>query len=296
MIPVLAALAARSAVSVLHGADTSYRGDEVLDAVHQTAAELQAAGIQRLALAADNGPGWLIVDLAARLAGITLVPVPDFFTAGQREHVFETAGIQGIASEGVEVAGFSPAGRVPCGLRLHVRERAPTSLPDGTSKITFTSGTTGRPKGVCLSDAAQDRVARALARATAHLPLTRHLATLPLSLLLENVAGAYIALLRGCEVVLPPLHRLGWNGSSSLDIASLTRAIDSAGADSLILLPQMLKDLVHRWRPPAANFGVWHLSRSAAPARRRRCSNVRGDGECRYSRVTGSANALPWCA
>lgn len=222
----------------------AFRGDEFLDAVHQTAAALRESGIARLALAADNGPAWLIADFAARVAGIVLVPLPGFFTIDQREHVLEVAGIDGIATGGAGLAGFSPAGRLPCGLGLHRRDHLEAALPEGTAKITFTSGTSGQPKGVCLSHEALDRVASALAGATAHLPLERHLCTLPLSVLLENIAGAWTALLRGCEVVLPPLVELGWSGSSRLDVTALVHCMESSGAHSLILLPQMLKDLV----------------------------------------------------
>ena len=242
--PVLQALAARRGSVVASGSRGRWLGAEFLDAVHDTAAVLQAARIRRLALAADNGPEWLIVDLAARAAGAALVPLPGFFTAAQREHVLELASVQAVAGAPGVLPGFETAGRLPCGLDLQQRERDAAPLPHGTAKITFTSGTTGQPKGVCLSDAAQDGVATALARVTASLPLRRHLCALPLAVLLENVAGAWTALLRGSEVVLPPLATIGWTGSSRLDAAALIRCVEDCGADSLIVLPQMLKDLV----------------------------------------------------
>ncbi len=53
------------------------------------------------------------------------------------------------------------------------------AMPAGTAKITFTSGTTGTPKGVCLGAAAMDRVAEGLVQALAPLDIRRHLCALP---------------------------------------------------------------------------------------------------------------------
>ncbi|MDD3018520.1 MAG: AMP-binding protein [Comamonas sp.] len=52
--------------------------------------------------------------------------------------------------------------------------------------MSFTSGSTGAPKGVCLSAAGLIDTALALRERLADLPLTRHLAVLPLALLLEQ--------------------------------------------------------------------------------------------------------------
>lgn len=69
-------------------------------------------------------------------------------------------------------------------------------MPHGTAKVTFTSGTTGQPKGVCLSAGGMAAVARGLGEATAALGITRHLSALPFAVLLENVAGLMVPLQR----------------------------------------------------------------------------------------------------
>jgi long-subunit acyl-CoA synthetase (AMP-forming) len=115
--------------------------------------------------------------------------------------------------------------------------------PRAVSKITFTSGTTGTPKGVALRSAQQWKVARALADATRRLELRRHLCLLPLSVLLENVGGVYAPLAAGAETCVPPLAEVGMRGSSSFDPAACLQAIESWQADSVILLPQMLAAL-----------------------------------------------------
>jgi long-subunit acyl-CoA synthetase (AMP-forming) len=118
---------------------------------------------------------------------------------------------------------------------------AAVELPPGTSKISFTSGSTGAPKGVCLSGEGLIDTARAVGERLFDLPLGRHLAALPLSLLLENVAGIYSPLLRGIPIHLCPLQRLGWLGMAGFDPAALDGAVNQAEASSVILVPELLK-------------------------------------------------------
>ena len=66
---------------------------------------------------------------------------------------------------------------------------------------------------------------------------------LPLSVLLENVAGLYTGLLLGAEVILPRSSRVGLHGSSAFDARKAIAAIAESGAQSLILLPQMLREI-----------------------------------------------------
>jgi long-chain acyl-CoA synthetase len=140
---------------------------------------------------------------------------------------------------GAALPGFAAGGEIE-GLRFYRRETRPVALPPGTSKITFTSGTTGTPKGVFLGAAQQWAVARAVADATRGLRLRRHLCLLPLSVLLENVGGVYAPLAAGMEFCVPPLREVGLQGSSSFDARACLAAIQRWQADSVILLPQML--------------------------------------------------------
>jgi acyl-CoA synthetase (AMP-forming)/AMP-acid ligase II len=73
------------------------------------------------------------------------------------------------------------------------------------------------------------------------LPIQRHLAVLPLALLLENVAGLYAPLLRGAEIILPKQADLGWRGMAGFDAIALARHVEDAQPSSLILVPELLK-------------------------------------------------------
>jgi long-subunit acyl-CoA synthetase (AMP-forming) len=125
-------------------------------------------------------------------------------------------------------------------LPWYSREAPPVPLPPGTAKITFTSGTTGAPKGVCLSAATQRAVARSLAGAMRGLGIERHLCLLPLAVLLENVAGVYAPLAAGAQWIAPPLAEVGMSGATGFDARACLAAIVRHEAHSVILLPQML--------------------------------------------------------
>jgi len=193
-------------------------------------------------LLADNGPDWVLADLAAQQAGITLVPLPQFFTFAQLAHAVVESGMDGLFCDDTALAaqlGFAECGSVE-GLRWHRRATEPKVRG---SKVTFTSGTTATPKGVPLSAEQQWDVARALAGALSPLRLRRHLCLLPLSVLLENVAGVYTAQLAGAQCCVPPLAEVGTHGAAGFDASACLRAIERWEAESVILLPQMLLQL-----------------------------------------------------
>ena len=215
--------------------------------IERLAAALRAARPRpRVAgLLADNGADWVTIDLAAQQAGVALVPLPAFFTAAQLAHAVAASGMDSLFCPQLfpaETLGFEPAGKLE-GLRWHRRRAEALVLPGGTSKITFTSGTTGAPKGVHLSAEQQWVVARSLAEALGTLRLRRHLCLLPLALLLENVAGVYAAQLAGAECCVPPLAEVGMHGATAFDALACLAAIERWEAQSVILLPQMLAGL-----------------------------------------------------
>ncbi|SDH79794.1 Long-chain acyl-CoA synthetase (AMP-forming) [Pseudomonas benzenivorans] len=219
----------------------SYR--QLLAEVGQRADQLRRSEVRRLALALDNGIDWLLWDLAALWAGLVCVPLPGFFSPAQQRHVLGSAGIDCLI--GADNAFSRELGFVAdaSGLLRRAQPAAP-ELPAGTCKITYTSGTTGQPKGVCLDALTQLQVAASLVQASATCQVELHLCVLPLATLLENIAGVYAPLLAGARIELLPLAEVGLLGASGFDLPRFLGALNRLQPHSLILLPQLLLALV----------------------------------------------------
>ena len=251
---LLTQLRQRDANSVLvETHERSLTTGEFLATVDQASHWLAEAKITRLGLLLDNEPAWLIWDMAAQAGGICLIPLPTFFSGAQIAHIVESAGVTHVISA-AELQGLLPSlvlegvdtPRVPfCNHNVvhRVTSVREPRIPAGTHKITFTSGSTGSPKGVCLSTQHCTVVAESIA-ARVRFESPRHLCTLPLSTLLENLAGIYQTWLQGGSVVLYPLAHLGFDGGRLTSFDAFIRAMNQAQPESMITVPALLMALV----------------------------------------------------
>jgi len=212
--------------------------------------QLSQAKHDVIALYTDNSPAWVIVDIACQLSDCTLLPLPSFFSQQQLEHAISQAGATAIIHQmNDELTSFinlsdnKMVAINSIGLILQEVNNKDASLPPGTNKITFTSGSTGQPKGVCLSSQQQVKVAESLLQAT-QLIRPKHLSILPFSTLLENIGGIYAPLLSGGSIVAMSQESLGFNGSSGFDLAKLLTTISHYQPNSMILLPELLLALL----------------------------------------------------
>jgi len=224
--------------------------------VASLARDLRSHHLHTLALFADNGAAWCIADLACLQAEITLVPIPHFFTPAQISHLIHSAGIEAILSQQPEQISALLASlhiEHETNIELAIAETrmqltplhvASIQLPDSCAKITFTSGSTGEPKGVCLQASSMQTVSASLAHVTAANADDRHLSLLPYATLLENIGGLYAPLLRGATVISPALHEVGLSGSSGLDVQRFITILIQSQATTCIMIPQMLHALV----------------------------------------------------
>lgn len=214
----------------------------LLQAVAAVAEQIKSRQLCRVGLCGDNSVAWVIADLACLMAGVVCVPVPAFFSGAQTAHLITLAGLEGL------LHAEKREGRVHLGHGVWLSPLQSDSgmalVPKGTSKITFTSGSTGTPKGVCLSGEQLAATTLALKHRLSHTELLHHLCILPLSTLLENIAGVYLPLLMGATVEVKPLGYLGMSGSSGLDVRALVAALNRVRPHSLILVPQVAQGLV----------------------------------------------------
>ncbi len=220
-------------------------GDLMRRKIEYWLARFEGLASRRVAWQLPNSAEWIAIDLALLISGRIAVPVPDFFTADQVNHVIESAGVDTwIGGPGSNPAAFSETHSSDT---QSVTTRTILSLPpvhSGTAKITFTSGSTGAARGVCLGLDQILRTAQVLQQRFADDDIRSHLCVLPLSLLLENVAGVYANLLNGSRLQVPLLSDIGMTGSSTLDIPRFVAAQHEAQPHSIILVPQLLLALL----------------------------------------------------
>ena len=230
-----------------HGGSLTYR--ELDSEIRRLAGLLRS---RRVAWLMGNSCAWAVLDLAVQSNSAVGIPIPPFFSDAQLEHVLGDARPDLVVTDQpqrlIGLLHMSPAvelwvaGRRLSWFRLAAADTAP--LPGDTAKLTYTSGTTGRPKGVCLGAAALAQVTMSLSQAVQATPDDRSLALLPLSTLLENIGGVYAPLYSGAQACLPDLTDCGLRGSSGADPAQVIAALDHFRPTSTILVPQLLKVMV----------------------------------------------------
>lgn len=233
----------------------SYR--ELVAAIEQASAELRTASANTIALALDNSPLWAVLDLACLNVGKPVIPLPFFFSVEQIAHSIRDAGIDCVLTDQPEayqklLAAAGIEADVPivhtvnamAFSEIRLRNIVAQPLPTGTLKVTYTSGTTGHPKGVCLGADALQQVAASLLAATRGTTSDRHVSVLPLATLLENLAGVYVPLLAGAACHLLPLATVGLSGASGLDVKKMLATLIECRATTTILTPQLLHAMV----------------------------------------------------
>lgn len=201
--------------------------------------QLTVSGARVVALSGTDPLEWMIWDLAVLQAGLICVPIPPFFTPSQVDHVLRQTGADtwiGPVPESLSLAALNFTAGM-CGWQ---RPGMPIAMPTATAKVTFTSGTTGTPKGVCLSAEAMIEVAAALCHAMADQSIERHLTLLPLAVLLENL-GVWAAFMSGATVCVRDIKPLSVDAQEQ---QRLLAAIALTEANSMILVPQLLTGLL----------------------------------------------------
>lgn len=234
---------------------TSLTYSELVLKVDEAKTWLLEEDAKSVALHARNSIDWVVVDLACQSLGILLTPIPLFFSTEQFNQILKSVKPDLILSDiKLPMAlTFRCASLNLNGCRLN--QLTLVTAPKGTTKVTYTSGSTGQPKGVCLSEENQWKVAESLVEVIG-LEQPRHLCLLPLPTLLENIAGIYAPLIAGGTIIVPSDKARGFSGSKLVASEKLLQCISDNKPNTLILVPELLQVLVGAcskgWQPPAS--------------------------------------------
>ncbi len=201
----------------------------------------------RLAVWSANCPEWVVLEYAAALAGVMLTPLNPALADGEAATLLAQSGAGMIfASEfhrgspllerAARVASSAVTVRPLSDIRLDARPV--TYLPDVPADspflLQYTSGTTGRPKGVVLTHAATFNAGRFSAERLGLTERDTTLCALPLHHVGASVCLLLPMLAAGGAVALVP----GW------DTELVVRLVAATQATMVGVVPTMLLDLL----------------------------------------------------
>ena len=199
----------------------------------------------RVAIWAPNGLGWIVAALGAQSAGAAIVPINTRFKGEEAAYVLSaskavmlvtTIGFLGTDSVGMLGAAEAPfphlrrivllegsagvqetlkdtaveswhafTGRVEAVSVAAAMERLQSVRPTDTSDVLFTSGTTGRPKGVIMTHGQTVHQFREWCEFAGLRPDDRYLIVNPFFHMFGYKAGWLASLLRGATIVPVPV-------------------------------------------------------------------------------------------
>lgn len=215
--------------------DYSYRA--VLDKAYLVALGLRALGVapgDRVAILAENRPEWAIADYACLLSGVPDVPVYPTLIASQVAHILGNAEARVVIASTAEQVQKALAAGKEAGLELTVvscdpvgtprddviawddllakgrelrdempledfRRQALAIEPAELATVLYTSGTTGKPKGVMLTHANLHSNIWACSTVLEVGPDDVTLSFLPLSHVFQRMVD-YLLLTSGCTI------------------------------------------------------------------------------------------------
>ncbi|HZV61133.1 MAG TPA: AMP-dependent synthetase/ligase [Methylophilaceae bacterium] len=207
----------------IHGVWQDYNVSALLDLLGRWQAGYRNAGLKagdRVALCMKNGIHWVMADIAAHGLGIVVVPIYADDNADNQAWCIENSGAKLLVTDHLRSLSHFQA-RLPALPQIVVTRGeaiAPTIpletwLPgdgdfslidqpaDTLATIVYTSGTTGRPKGVMLSHRNILSNLDGILDAYEVYESDTLLSVLPLSHMFERTGGYYLPLMAGAKVV-----------------------------------------------------------------------------------------------
>lgn len=190
-----------------------------------------------VAIGLAGGCDYVVADLALALTGRRQVPLPFFFGAEQLGHVVADAKPRAVITDRPEAFADVPGLRVIPPVHEGCESAELPPYQPGGDRVIYTSGSSGRPKGVVIGARQMAASLAALMPLVGATDADLHLSVLPLAQLLEQICGIYLPILAGAET------RFDFAATRTLfqaDIAPLTQAFARVRPTTSLLAPGVL--------------------------------------------------------
>jgi long-chain acyl-CoA synthetase len=250
-----------------------YTYADLSDLAERVAAALRERGVQtgdKVMLLSENRPEWGITYFGILKAGAVVVPVDWQSTADEVQNLASWAQARAVVlSDKVRerLTGLIDGDGVGRGIDALVGDAevvrfdellaeepkvSPSAIvhharADELASLIFTSGTTGRPKGVMLS---HRNFSSLLSKLAGVFDIDKHdglLSVLPLHHTFEFTAGLLMPLMRGAQITY----------LDEIDADGLTAAFDEGNITGMVGVPALWQMLHRRIEKSVADRGAW---------------------------------------
>jgi long-chain acyl-CoA synthetase len=212
----------------------------------------------RVVVWGPNSPQLVAALFGMLRARLVVVPLDPYATTGLLERVVERTGAELLLSGHGALPGMATLDLATLPFDSQRRCTSSHPRPEDVAEIVFTSGTTGRPKGVVLTHA---NVIANVGSARAALQPTRDyrlLSVLPLSHMFEQTAGLFLPLSVGASV----------HYATSRQAPVILKTLRRHRVTAMAVVPQMLELLLARIEQEVARRGSldrWRAAHRLAP-------------------------------
>jgi long-chain acyl-CoA synthetase len=239
-----------------------YTYAQLQELAQRAAGALRERGVgtgAKVMLLSENRPEWGITYFAILKAGATVVPVDANATADEVANLCKWAGCSTLvwsdkqmerlhaAPDGVSALRFDDLYLVEPRVAAGAVQHQPKA--DELASLIFTSGTTGRPKGVMLS---HRNFSSLLSKLASVFDIDKHdglLSVLPLHHTFEFTAGLLMPLMRGAQITY----------LDEVNAERLEAAFDEAHVTGMVGVPALWQALHRKITNKLSDRGEWAL-------------------------------------